>query len=678
MSRDIVWRATRFTDTRPSGYLPAEHIETPTERLARLNKHRNTDVCLQPIGKARTRAKANPDKSQLAAQMLSDTSEKSKNPLKKAMRRRNAKMVQFTAPTYYEASEPEWSDEEEDHEGNDQDAKQVAEARQTGEDDARNAAANGSTANGATGQIAANGASETIKDALVTSDASEKIDSEQVSLDANGSYHLSERLFKRFSADFHPSPDAVVVAKNGRIRNTDSFFKDDNVEPRKIILTPTMLRDQESSTGDSPRTSESQSEASAAIQETFDQLDKATSPTSDKFKDEKKKREKKPGMLSGLFKRKEKKIKVDEAAGGTVRSSKDGESLLDSLTVSPAETGNTSPREKSPQATKKPGGNKLVKSPPASSAPSNVASTTASGFSSGLSSPPNGVAKPAPLSTNAPVLHASASNQSLNGGQRGLAPVADANAANTQGLRVATGGSPTDKKEGGILSPLSNLLPQSDQPKKEKLKKAKQRIDLDVDSSPERETESPNGSSRFGSYGNSSRHDSGRGSGRAADDTVSPVEQEHSGFDSAGRRRADSPVSRSPSPTVQTPQTESEVEPKTSTAASSTVPDHHANLSNGSEYSADNQIDDEALRTYLDESALSDVRDLLIRVHDRTEVVPLPDDHPTMLELGYHTMEKRLDAMSAELDSMMHAYLARTAVRRAARRAAEGSATVAA
>ena len=28
-----------------AGYLPAEHIETPTERLARLNKHRNVDVC---------------------------------------------------------------------------------------------------------------------------------------------------------------------------------------------------------------------------------------------------------------------------------------------------------------------------------------------------------------------------------------------------------------------------------------------------------------------------------------------------------------------------------------------------------------------------------------------------------------------------------------------------------
>lgn len=33
------------------GYLPAEHIETPTERLARLNKHRNIDVCMgRPTG----------------------------------------------------------------------------------------------------------------------------------------------------------------------------------------------------------------------------------------------------------------------------------------------------------------------------------------------------------------------------------------------------------------------------------------------------------------------------------------------------------------------------------------------------------------------------------------------------------------------------------------------------
>jgi hypothetical protein len=45
--------------------------------------------------------------------MLSDNSEKTRNPLKKAMRRRNAKTVQFAAPTYVEASDYDYSSDEE-------------------------------------------------------------------------------------------------------------------------------------------------------------------------------------------------------------------------------------------------------------------------------------------------------------------------------------------------------------------------------------------------------------------------------------------------------------------------------------------------------------------------------------------------------------------------------------
>jgi len=46
--------------------------------------------------------------------MLGDTAEKTKNPLKKAMRRRNAKTVTFTAPTYVEASDYDYSSDEDD------------------------------------------------------------------------------------------------------------------------------------------------------------------------------------------------------------------------------------------------------------------------------------------------------------------------------------------------------------------------------------------------------------------------------------------------------------------------------------------------------------------------------------------------------------------------------------
>ena len=48
--------------------------------------------------------------------MLGDNPEKSKNPLKKAMRRRNAKTVQFAAPQYFDPSDVEYSTDEEEQE----------------------------------------------------------------------------------------------------------------------------------------------------------------------------------------------------------------------------------------------------------------------------------------------------------------------------------------------------------------------------------------------------------------------------------------------------------------------------------------------------------------------------------------------------------------------------------
>ena len=42
------WWLVRVLKTQEVGYIPAENIETPFERLARLNKHRNVDVCFVP------------------------------------------------------------------------------------------------------------------------------------------------------------------------------------------------------------------------------------------------------------------------------------------------------------------------------------------------------------------------------------------------------------------------------------------------------------------------------------------------------------------------------------------------------------------------------------------------------------------------------------------------------
>ena len=51
--------------------------------------------------------------------MLGDIPEKSKNPLKKAMRRRNGKTVQFAAPTYRDPPPMDYSTEEEEDEDGD-------------------------------------------------------------------------------------------------------------------------------------------------------------------------------------------------------------------------------------------------------------------------------------------------------------------------------------------------------------------------------------------------------------------------------------------------------------------------------------------------------------------------------------------------------------------------------
>lgn len=47
------WWLVRVLKTQEVGYIPAENIETPFERLARLNKHRNVDVRIPLVSHVR-------------------------------------------------------------------------------------------------------------------------------------------------------------------------------------------------------------------------------------------------------------------------------------------------------------------------------------------------------------------------------------------------------------------------------------------------------------------------------------------------------------------------------------------------------------------------------------------------------------------------------------------------
>lgn len=182
--------------------------------------------------------------------MLGDEEEKkqghSLNPLKKAIKRRNMKTVQFTAPSYVEPSDVEYSTEEEGegddgYFGQEQDSAATQNIEQ-GREIEQSAVVEPLKTRGQTRDVRQNG---------------EMADSNM----RNGAYNQaaaaedvrsSDDTFERSGAAFHEIVElwltiaddgTAAKSRKGTVRNTDSFFKDDSVETRKINLTPSLLRD---------------------------------------------------------------------------------------------------------------------------------------------------------------------------------------------------------------------------------------------------------------------------------------------------------------------------------------------------------------------------------------------------------------------------------------------------
>jgi len=206
--------------------------------------------------------------------MLGDNAERSKNPLKKAIRRRNTKNVQFGQPTYVEASDYDYSSEEED--GTD-------------------SIVSGGMTNGHSTQT-----SHEVQTAPI-SGAEEPSITEPTS--PTRDMHAPEEEPASSPKLVDQTEAAPLKSRKGTPRNSDSWLKELKEETggtKRISLTPQLLRDDSASA----RTAE-------VANTSFDSLEKTISP-SDKPKEEKKKKEKKSGMLSGLFKSSKKKAKEEE------------------------------------------------------------------------------------------------------------------------------------------------------------------------------------------------------------------------------------------------------------------------------------------------------------------------------------------------------------------------------
>ncbi|KAG9233782.1 hypothetical protein BJ875DRAFT_35200 [Amylocarpus encephaloides] len=614
------WWLVRVVKDSSIGYLPAEHIETPTERLARLNKHRNID---------------------LTSAMLGDQAEKSKNPLKKAIRRRNAKTVAFAAPTYVEASDIEYSTDEEEAEGDyfSQNGEQDKDADQQeagGEEDDVNTV-------------------EPLKPRNEIREARTDL----TEPDAKAGDPTSDSTIAAAARTSDDMFDGKTESKsrNGTVRNTDSFFKDDSVETRKITLTPNLLRDDSST---STRTSNDSKEFSK--RPSLDKLDKdsVSEKTKDKKdKKDKKEKEKKPGMLSGLFKRKEKKSKAIEDEVEDIMAGKQSAENSRGSPVPSKDSDDISYADEPSQATsadvqRQP--SKLQKQPRTDMSPNQKGAAGKDARPSDQPQQAPAPERPPPAdSAQTPSMRLVQAEPDVAAQQpRESSPELSRNPAP---IITAT----KEQKPAGTISKIlrsasgSNSDPKATKPVK--ARKAKARVELDdFDSSPESSPieESERAPSKQprpipGSFPDSYISTNSRSN--AADDRlsespvqVSPITPSQSYppplmVDHSSQDEAPSPQS-SPSPELLDAEDVQDKKEAGSSSTSRSTP----------------TWSDSHLRTFFDDDA--DIKDLLVVVYDKSGVVPAGPDHPITGNL-FRDENAKLADITNRLDGMLGDWLAR-------------------
>lgn len=219
--------------------------------------------------------------------MLGDQQEKSKATFKTAIRRRK-KTVTFAAPTYVDYSDIEYSTDEEDQEEifarqqmAAQQAREQAASAESGKQDGETSEVEDDTARVEPLKMRAP------KEAKVAADPTKQ---EQAKAEAEPRPSSEDIL--------EGKQDGQSRSRNGTLRNTDSFFKDDSVETKKITLTPNLLRDDSA-----PR--ESSESKELRPRPSLDKLEK--DPPASKEDKKKKEKDKKPSAIRNFFSRKDKK-----------------------------------------------------------------------------------------------------------------------------------------------------------------------------------------------------------------------------------------------------------------------------------------------------------------------------------------------------------------------------------
>ncbi|KAF9889675.1 hypothetical protein FE257_006981 [Aspergillus nanangensis] len=562
------WWLVRIVKDGSIGYLPAEHIETPTERLARLNKHRNVD---------------------LSATMLGDNSEKSKNPLKKAMRRRNAKTVTFTSPTYIEASDVEWSDDEDLDDTASYNDEDVSRVDMDDTDDQND-------------DIVVEPLRPKPQRDRGTEETGNLQDIQEVDPSSPDKQRSSQEIFEP------EAENTVSRSRNGTVRNTDSFYRDDTVETKKISLTPNLLRDEIGGSNLLSDTNEGRG--------SLETLDKVML-TNDKIKDDKKRKDKKPGMLSGLFKRKDKKSKsIDD--DGDEQEKISGELSRTSPTPKTSSESVSSPESRSSRSS----GVSRQSSKLQKHAPS-ITSPTKLEFHREEEEAPMTAQKPdqsiRQVTANDDTAQPSSPMENQQNRAISSQPVHPSPTKRSQ--------PPQGKPNDVVISPTGSTSERQD------LSDRMAYLQHSVASPPQKFAPQPSTKyqNQLGSPVNSSPTE-GQRSPRAPGlvmDLSSPREQ------------SESPISPPLSPVVEINDRKGVGAPS---SAFDMVPTEPPTWS------------DSSLRSYLDDE--NDIRDLFLIVHDKSNVPPAGPDHPITGSL-FKDESKRLKEMNSQLNTMLGDWVTR-------------------
>ncbi|GAA97253.1 hypothetical protein E5Q_03930 [Mixia osmundae IAM 14324] len=130
------WWLVRVLKTQAVGYIPAENIETPFERLARLNKHRNVDISTARQEDHETGPGSAAARTRIISPLSRRKAARTPSPGQGASEPRS---VAFTAPTYHEHSGylEGSDDEEEDYFEDEGEEEDSGEEDAEGEDESR-------------------------------------------------------------------------------------------------------------------------------------------------------------------------------------------------------------------------------------------------------------------------------------------------------------------------------------------------------------------------------------------------------------------------------------------------------------------------------------------------------------------------------------------------------------